>query len=794
MRDPIDIKGSKFSLLILLTIMAIYFISLLLALAVERFLLVQILLLVLNFVLASLFWKLKGAFIALSIGTVIFMIGPYRNLSTEYLVAGILLFLCLIVLFTLTFRQMESQEKTIQKSETKYKELFEQFKRYFDLVQVMIIGLDMNGNITIANKKACETLGYKYDELIGKNWFEYFISNGVRDSLHGYFEELKESSNGMVNYHENAIRLKNGMEKTIAWQNTIIRDEVGNVKIILSAGLDITEIKQTHDKLAQQLRLSKDLYSIAERIVLEEPNIHKRAYILSEMCVELLGASLAWVGYAAPDKSVKIVGFYPQGHEYIKDLTVRWDDSIYAQGAVGRSIKTGRYQIIEDVLTDERFIAWRDKIAPHGLKTVLSFPLISPSGVFGALVMYSDKYGFFDQEKVEQIRILSHLAAASLESAQLFEELEKKLGRVEALHQIDKAISASTDLKVILGVLLDQVIHQLNMHAADIFLFDEHSMTFEYVAGRGFKTKRLNPKPIRLGTGLVGKVGLDKKPVKISGDICEFSKRFSDHHCEELEALVQKEGFVFYAAVPLMAKGDLLGVLEVFNRSQIEENGEWFEFLQVLGQQTAIAIDNARLFEDLQKKNTELINAYDATIEGWAYALDLRDKETEGHSERVTELTLRIARRMGIKDEELIHIRRGALLHDIGKMGVPDHILLKPGKLTAEEWEIMKKHPIYAYQMLSRIEYLRPAIDIPYCHHEKWDGTGYPRGLKEKEIPLSARIFAIVDVYDALTSDRPYRKAWSKEEAVEYIKNQSGKHFDPKVVEVFLKVIIEEMV
>ncbi|MFN4191178.1 MAG: HD-GYP domain-containing protein, partial [Pseudothermotoga sp.] len=201
------------------------------------------------------------------------------------------------------------------------------------------------------------------------------------------------------------------------------------------------------------------------------------------------------------------------------------------------------------------------------------------------------------------------------------------------------------------------------------------------------------------------------------------------------------------------------------------------------------AIDNARLFEDLQRRNVELIDAYDATIEGWAYALDLRDKETEGHSERVTELTLKMARKMGIKDEELIHIKRGALLHDIGKMGVPDNILLKPGKLTDEEWELMKKHPFYAYQMLSRIEYLRPAVEIPYCHHERWDGTGYPRGLKGKEIPLSARIFAIVDVYDALTSDRPYRKAWSKEEAIQYIKDEKGKQFDPKVVDIFLTMV-----
>ena len=184
-----------------------------------------------------------------------------------------------------------------------------------------------------------------------------------------------------------------------------------------------------------------------------------------------------------------------------------------------------------------------------------------------------------------------------------------------------------------------------------------------------------------------------------------------------------------------------------------------------------------------------LLKAYDVTIEGWAHALDLKDKETEDHSQRVTKLTLRIAREMGVKDVDLAHVRRGALLHDIGKMGIPDAILLKPGKLSDEEWELMKKHPVDAFEMLAPIDYLRPALDIPYCHHEKWDGSGYPRGLKGKEIPLPARIFAVVDVYDALTSDRPYRKAWSENEALEHIKNESGKHFDPDVVEMFLKEI-----
>jgi putative two-component system response regulator len=190
---------------------------------------------------------------------------------------------------------------------------------------------------------------------------------------------------------------------------------------------------------------------------------------------------------------------------------------------------------------------------------------------------------------------------------------------------------------------------------------------------------------------------------------------------------------------------------------------------------------------NLEQAHLQLLAAYDATIEGWSRAMDLRDKETEGHTQRVTVLSENLAKLAGIKEEELIFVRRGALLHDIGKLGVPDSILLKTDKLTDEEWDIMRKHPQYAYDMIYPIEYLRPALDIPFCHHEKWDGSGYPRGLKGEEIPLAARIFAIVDVWDALTSDRPYRPAWNKEKTLKHINEQSGKHFDPHIVELFNK-------
>jgi len=315
--------------------------------------------------------------------------------------------------------------------------------------------------------------------------------------------------------------------------------------------------------------------------------------------------------------------------------------------------------------------------------------------------------------------------------------------------------------------------------ATDILLFNPNSFTLEYSAGRGFRTKPFEHAQMRLGEGYAGQAALARETVHIPN-------LAGEHNNPRLEMYLANERFVSYYGVPLISRGQIMGVLEVFQRAPLKPDQDWLNFLNTLAGQTAIAIDNAHLFENLQRSNVDLTLAYDATIEGWSRAMDLRDKETEGHTQRVTEMAMELMALFGIKDEDLSGIRRGALLHDIGKMGVPDGILLKEGPLTDEEWVIMRKHPALAYEMLSPIQYLNTAIAIPYCHHEKWDGSGYPRGLKGLEIPLAARIFAVVDVLDALTSNRPYRPAWSYEKAIEYIKSQSGIHFDPEIVKLCL--------
>jgi putative nucleotidyltransferase with HDIG domain len=332
-------------------------------------------------------------------------------------------------------------------------------------------------------------------------------------------------------------------------------------------------------------------------------------------------------------------------------------------------------------------------------------------------------------------------------------------------------------------VLLEQISNQLGVDAALVLLLDAAEQRLVYGAGRGFRTQALRATRLRVGDGRAGQAALQRSIIVVP-DLAVDMGGFTH------APLLVHEGFVSYFAAPLVAKDEVRGVLEIFHRTPLTPNPEWLAFLQTLAGQAAIAIDNTTLLSDLQHSNAELAMAYDATIEGWSHALDLRDQETEGHTQRVTKMTLSLARWLGSFEEaELVHVRRGALLHDIGKMGVPDSILLKPGPLTDAEWVVMRRHPVLALDMLRPIEYLRPALDIPYSHHEKWDGSGYPAGLKGEQIPLAARVFAVVDIWDALRSDRSYRTAWTEDKVRAHLAGLAGSHLDAEVVKRFLELI-----
>ena len=437
---------------------------------------------------------------------------------------------------------------------------------------------------------------------------------------------------------------------------------------------------------------------------------------------------------------------------------------------------------ITDVEKEFLFIA--------GAKSICMVPLrisdsSEESGTQVGLLIFgeagSEGKQLYSPEKLRLAQTIGDSAAIAIRRMLLREQTEDRMQQLVALSEIDLAIISNSDMGYRLEVVCRQVLERLKVDAADIWIYNPIKEKLTFSSCCGFLTSSFaSAKPVKLDEGMIGQVVLKRQIIHLS-NITEQNKN------PRLAKALTNEQFVGYYAVPLIANNEVKGVLEVFHRTELEGNPEWLKFLQILANQAAIAIDNSLLFNDLEQSNIELFQAYDATIQGWSHALDLRDNETEGHTQRVTELTMKLARMFGLPEEELVHIRRGALLHDIGKMGVPDRILLKPGPLTDEEWVIMRQHTTFAYNLISPIAFLTPALDIPLCHHEKWDGTGYPRGLAGEQIPFSARIFSVVDVWDALTSDRPYRAAWPEEKVLEYIRSLAGTQFDPQVVSVCLE-------
>ncbi len=473
--------------------------------------------------------------------------------------------------------------------------------------------------------------------------------------------------------------------------------------------------------------------------------------------------------------------------ERYRTLFLRSTDAIFLVDA-----RTGRYVNANQAA---------EKLTGYSLAEIESktIKMLTPKGATGRLEQLRTLEGtknfgeivYIRKDGTERVAILNSfplqneklvvdIAHDITERKEADEAIQRYISRLAALRSIDQAIIGNFDLGTLLNILLKHLLRQLDVDAASILRYQRDLQTLSFSHGKGFRTKALQYENLKLGEGYAGKVALQRQPISIP-DL----RQTKDDTLNFTE--FEKEGVLAYHALPLIAKDTLVGVLEIFHRSPFKPDDEWMDYLQTLAGQAAIAIDNIALFTNLQRSNEELGLAYDATIEGWARALEMRDAETEGHSRRVVDLTIDLARNMGISDKEMADIYRGALLHDIGKMGVPDSILRKPGALTDDEWEIMRMHPVYAYEWLSPISYLRSALDIPYCHHEKWDGTGYPRGLRGEQIPIAARIFSIIDYLEALTSKRPYKEAWTEERVLAYIRNESGKSFDPEIVDVFLK-------
>lgn len=431
------------------------------------------------------------------------------------------------------------------------------------------------------------------------------------------------------------------------------------------------------------------------------------------------------------------------------------------------------------------------------IRSFASVALRALGEMIGFLNLDSATPHFFIPAHTERLQAFAAQAAVAITNARLFQETRQRAAELETLSHVSSALRQAVRVEEMLPVLAAQAAAIVGGIAATVFLVEPE--TGDLVGPTWYrKDNGASPGPngarqvivpglrLRKGEGVAGHV-VASGEIYITQDLARDPLfKFlpgEEVYLRDVRCLI---------TLPLQTRERIIGVLQIGLPEPHTFTPTELRLLTAIAEMGSTAIQRARLFEQTERQAKELARAYEATLEGWARALDLRDKETEGHTRRVTEMTLRLARAMGVSEADLMHIRRGAILHDIGKIGVPDRILNKAAPLDEAEWEIMRRHPQYAYEMLAPIDYLRPALDIPYCHHEKWDGTGYPRGLKGEEIPLAARIFAVVDVWDALLSERAYRAGWTEEQARQYLYEQRGKHFDPQVVDAFLKLLEEQ--
>ena len=633
-----------------------------------------------------------------------------------------------------------------------------------------ILVTDTEGTIQWVNPAFSALTGYSSEEVLGQN--PRVLKSGQHDAA--FYKNLWDTiGSGEIWRGEIINRHKDGVlypeEMTIA---PLVSDD-GKINNFIAVKEDISERVRSQVALQQYTNQLETLYTVTAAL---------STSLELDKVLELI---LAQIGYVIPFDSGAIFLHEKDGLHVVAEFGITPSlkgIKFPAENKLFQEIwETKKPLIVNNLAGDSRFQNWG---MSANLGSWMGVPLFVRDTLIGNLTLDSVQPDAYSLEQANLALSFASQAAQAIENARLFQEATQRLERMNAVRKIDKAIINNIDLNVTLNIVLDQLREKLEVDAAAVLLYEKKGQVLGFFQGRGFQSTWIQEINLLLGQGFAGKVALDRRDLFIQ-----------DLNRSEIRALrpekIKEENFISYYGIPLIAKEQLIGVLEIFHRSLLNPDSEWVSFLQTLAGQAAIAIDNITLYSDLQSLNTQLSLAYDATIEGWADALELKDMETEGHSRRVVETTIGLARTLGYSVENLAHIRRGALLHDIGKMGVPDAILQKPGPLTESEWQVMREHPVYAYKWLSSIDYLKPALNITYCHHEKWDGTGYPRGLAGEKIPLDARIFAIVDVWDALRSDRPYRKAWSQEKTLAYIQAESAKHFDPQVVAAFIKYLNE---
>lgn len=621
-----------------------------------------------------------------------------------------------------------------------------------------LIGLvSAQGRILYASPAVRPVLGYDPAELVGLDLAARTHPDdfpGLEAQIAALLDQPGQTASVQYRYQH-----QDGSWRWIESTITNLLAEPSVAALVFNAR-DITERRQHERELEAVVSVGTALRAANTRAQMLPAVLHQVLAVL-----ELDGAALALRDETTGDVVIELsVG------QWAADTGYRLRPG---EGVTGLVMQTGRPYVSAAVAADPQFLN-RDRLAE--LHAVACVPLIVRQDIIGTL--WAARDAEITAGEVRLLTAIAEIAASAIQRITLLEITAQGLERLTALRTIERAISNSLDLRLTLHILLEQITSLLRVDAAAVLLLEPDTQLLSLAASHGLGAAGRARPELRLGQGRAGRVALDRRRLEVLDLAADPAERPAP----------PGDDFRAYIGLPLLSKGEVLGVLEIYQRAPLAPTRDWRVFLEALAGQAALAIDNAQLFTRLQDSNLQLTVAYDATIEGWSAALDLRDHETDGHSRRVADLTLALAQAVGVPDAELTHLRRGALLHDLGQLSLPDHLLRKPGPLTPEERELVRRHPRAAYDLLARIHYLRPALDIPYCHHEKWDGTGYPRGLKGLQIPLAARLFAVADVWDALCSARPYRPAWPLERVRAYLREQSGRHFDPAVVETFTQL------
>jgi PAS domain S-box-containing protein/putative nucleotidyltransferase with HDIG domain len=614
------------------------------------------------------------------------------------------------------------------------------YQTLFDRLPIGLLRIDTGGKIRRVNAALVQFLRYTdKSKLLDQDVRQFFQNPADFDSL---LKNLRD--NGSAEDFETRLRGSQNQPIWVRIHARSVPDKQAGIFYYEAAVEDITRQRQTYDALRESDHLTKTIIdSVEEGVLVLDRELR----------------FLVWNAYLESQTGLparEVIG--KTANVILERLQIKGCGDHLMHALAGQIIP------IEDISytrPDSASRLWCDvTFSPHRS---------ADGNIVGVVGTFRD---------------ITARKEAEREREGLLQKEQGQRLRAEALGRVSKALNAVLDIRPLLEIICKETSELFQVDVSLVWLVErvgQHDKVLEKIAGYGWEHERFTGTQVSLNdmNNLAAQVIHENQPV-ILNEVSENTRT-------GLSSVFTVHSIM---AVPLTIGEQVIGVLQVIDNHKINRfDPSDVQTATQLAAHTANAINNAQLYDRLQEAHDELEQAYVSTLEGWARALELRDAHTEGHSNRVTDMALRLAKAVGVPTEELEHVRRGSLLHDIGKMAIPDQILEKPGPLTDDEWQVMRQHPVYAHTLLSPIKFLRAAIDIPYCHHERWDGSGYPRGLAGRDIPLAARVFAVVDVFDALTSDRPYRKAWPRDEAIEYIRKESGSHFDPDMVHAFLQIV-----